>query len=136
MGIHESVRNVGRADGQLQRAQDRKKLLELRPAVQAEKQNESDLPTGSMSPEASKAVGVHGGERPSEQARPERADSLPVGGLALTRFCGESITLTTSDGTIVISVAGIRKDRVRLTLRAPKSVSIYRTELLNKEPAA
>lgn len=139
MGIHESVRNVGRADGQRQRAQDRKELLELRPAVQAEKQNESDLPTGSMSPEASKAVGVHGSERPPEQTRSKRTNTLPLGGLVLTRLAEESITITTSDGPIVVGVARIYMSgdrRVRLTIRAPKNVNIVRSELLKKEPAA
>lgn len=46
--------------------------------------------------------------------------------LALTRKVGERIVI---GDNIVVTVAGIKGDNVRLTIEAPKEIKIYRGEI-------
>ncbi len=47
----------------------------------------------------------------------------------LGRRQGETITLHTSDGAVTIRVKNIKKEQVWLTLNAPKSINIVRSEI-------
>ncbi len=51
------------------------------------------------------------------------------GNLVLGRRQGETITLHTSDGDVTIRVKNINKEQVWLTLNAPKSINIVRSEI-------
>lgn len=52
--------------------------------------------------------------------------------LALTRKKNETITIQLPDGqTLVIGVAALRGNQVRLSIEADKEIKIMRTELLN-----
>lgn len=50
--------------------------------------------------------------------------------LVLSRLIGESITLDTRDGPVIVKVSDIRDGcRVRLAVEAPDSVEIHRSEI-------
>ena len=51
--------------------------------------------------------------------------------LVLSRKTKESITLQTQEGTITISIEGIRGKQVKVGIDAPPSVDVDRTELLS-----
>ena len=51
------------------------------------------------------------------------------GNLVLGRRQGEMITLHTSDGPVTIRVKKIKPEQVWLTLNAPKSINIVRSEI-------
>lgn len=51
--------------------------------------------------------------------------------LCLSRYEGEKILI---GDDIVITVVRISKDKVRLGIDAPKEVTIFRSELLEREP--
>jgi carbon storage regulator CsrA len=51
------------------------------------------------------------------------------GNLVLGRRQGEMITLHTSDGLVTIRVKKIKPEQVWLTLNAPKSINIVRSEI-------
>lgn len=53
--------------------------------------------------------------------------------LALTRRENESITISTSEGDIVVEVTGINGGQVRMAVTAPRSINIARSELLEYE---
>ena len=50
--------------------------------------------------------------------------------LALTRKTGESITLETDSGPIVIHITKTNSTRVTVAIDAPRDVNIIRTELM------
>jgi carbon storage regulator len=50
--------------------------------------------------------------------------------LILTRRVGE--TLVIGDGSITVTVVGIREGQVRLGIKAPKSVAVHREEVFNR----
>jgi len=50
--------------------------------------------------------------------------------LVLSRKATESTTLQTQEGTITISIEGIRGKQVKVGIDAPRSVGVVRTELL------
>lgn len=54
------------------------------------------------------------------------------GGLVLSRFADEEVLI---GNDIAVCVVDIRRDRVRLQIRAPKSMPIYRPEVLERMPA-
>ena len=50
--------------------------------------------------------------------------------LKLSRKAEESITIQTKEGTITISIEGIRGKQVKIGVDAPMSINVFRTELL------
>ena len=58
------------------------------------------------------------------------------GNLVLGRRKGETITLHTSDGDVTIRVKNIKKEQVWLTLNAPKSINIVRSEIDGRKAQA
>jgi carbon storage regulator CsrA len=58
-----------------------------------------------------------------------KSKSPREGNLVLGRRQGETITLHTSDGDVTIRVKNIKKEQVWLTLNAPKSINIVRSEI-------
>jgi carbon storage regulator CsrA len=58
-----------------------------------------------------------------------KSKSSREGNLVLGRRKGETITLHTSDGAVTIRVKNIKKEQVWLTLNAPKSINIVRSEI-------
>ena len=52
-------------------------------------------------------------------------------GLGISRAEGESFVLQTSDGDALITIQGFFRDEVRLTIKAPPAVRIFRSELLD-----
>jgi carbon storage regulator CsrA len=58
-----------------------------------------------------------------------KSKSAREGNLVLGRRQGETITLHTSDGLVTIRVKNIKKEQVWLTLNAPKSINIVRSEI-------
>jgi carbon storage regulator CsrA len=61
--------------------------------------------------------------------RSPKSKSPREGNLVLGRRQGETITLHTSDGDVTIRVKNIKKEQVWLTLNAPKSINIVRSEI-------
>ena len=61
--------------------------------------------------------------------RSPKSKSPREGNLVLGRRQGETITLHTSDGAVTIRVKNIKKEQVWLTLNAPKSINIVRSEI-------
>ncbi len=61
--------------------------------------------------------------------RSPKSKSPREGNLVLGRRQGETITLHTSDGLVTIRVKNIKKEQVWLTLNAPKSINIVRSEI-------
>jgi carbon storage regulator CsrA len=59
----------------------------------------------------------------------QKSKSPREGNLVLGRRQGETITLHTSDGDVTIRVKNIKKEQVWLTLNAPKSINIVRSEI-------
>lgn len=55
--------------------------------------------------------------------------------LVLSRKKNEKIVIGEGENAIVVSVAEIRGDRVRLGIEAPKSIPIVRQEVQNVQPA-
>jgi carbon storage regulator CsrA len=55
--------------------------------------------------------------------------------LVLTRNAQQSIVIETSDGTIVITVCGIKDNQVKIGFDAPDNIDIWRTELLDESAA-
>ncbi len=53
--------------------------------------------------------------------------------LVLSRRQNERIILQTADGPVVIVIARVRGDHVRIGIEAPKAVKITRSELIEKE---
>ena len=53
--------------------------------------------------------------------------------LVLKRKVGESVTITTSDGIIVIQVFRDRWGKIDLAIEAPREIQIARTELIKKK---
>jgi carbon storage regulator len=53
--------------------------------------------------------------------------------LVLTRKLNETIVI---DGSISVTVVGIRGNQVRLGITAPQSIGIYRAELSERKAAA
>lgn len=51
--------------------------------------------------------------------------------LTLKREVGESVALPAQG--LIVTVAEVRRDRVKLCFTAPQDVEIYRTELLSEE---
>ena len=49
--------------------------------------------------------------------------------LVLSRHLDESVVIGTSEGDIIITVVGLRGDKVRLGISAPDSMPIHRTEV-------
>lgn len=126
----------GRENGGESRVPQNQELPELRAAVRAEEQNQSDLPACSVPPQEVQAVDVHRSGEPSKQTGSSRRAKVRMTGLCLSRFSGEKITCMTSDGVLTIAVIKVAKGRVRLLFNAPKEVRVYRSELLNKESLA
>ncbi len=58
-----------------------------------------------------------------------KSKSPGEGNLVLGRRQGEMITLTTINGPVTIRVKNIKKEQVWLTLNAPKSINIVRSEI-------
>ena len=52
-------------------------------------------------------------------------------GLGITRAEGESFVLQTSDGHALITIQGFIRGEVRLTIKAPPAIRIFRSELLD-----
>jgi len=50
--------------------------------------------------------------------------------LKLSIKAQESITIQTQEGTITISIEGIRGKQVKVGVEAPVSINVFRTELL------
>lgn len=50
--------------------------------------------------------------------------------LKLSRKAEESITIQTQEGTITISIEGVRGNQVKVGVDAPRSINVVRTELL------
>lgn len=48
--------------------------------------------------------------------------------LKLSRKTKDSITIQTQEGTITISIEGIRGKQVKVGVDAPKSINVFRTE--------
>jgi carbon storage regulator len=55
--------------------------------------------------------------------------------LTLTRRPNETVVIETSDGTIYITVSGIKGNQVRINFEAPDDVDIWREELLDNSAA-
>jgi carbon storage regulator len=55
--------------------------------------------------------------------------------LVLTRNTQESIVIETSDGTIVVTVCGVKGNQVKIGFDAPDNVDIWRSELLEENAA-
>lgn len=108
----------------------------VQPRVCAEGQNESDLQSPQVSSDALKSGHVYRGRKSPKQARSKRSDLFPVKGLALTRSIGDTVTIDTAEGTILIGVSWAASGKARLVFDAPKSMNIVRTELLKRESAA
>lgn len=53
--------------------------------------------------------------------------------LVLKRKLGESVTITTTVGTIVITVFRERWGKIDLAIEAPREMEIARTELIKKK---
>ena len=66
--------------------------------------------------------------------RSQKSNSSREGNLVLGRRKGETITLHTSDGPVTIRVKSIKKEQVWLTLNAPKSINIVRSEIDGTKP--
>ena len=49
--------------------------------------------------------------------------------LALTRDDGQSISLVTSDGVVVVQLVWSKKGQARIGIQAPKSIAVNRTEI-------
>jgi carbon storage regulator CsrA len=58
-----------------------------------------------------------------------KSNSPREGNLVLGRRQGETITLHTSDGDVTIRVKKIKPEQIWLTLNAPKSINIVRSEI-------
>jgi carbon storage regulator CsrA len=125
-----------RKAGWPKRADQHQELPELRSTVQTEMQNQSDMPTQPVPPEAVQALDVYRSDKPSQQTRSRRGAEVPLKGLCLSRRVGEMVTCTTSDGEMKIFVARLANGKVRLVFNAPKEISVYRSELLGKESLA
>lgn len=52
--------------------------------------------------------------------------------LILTRNTSESIIIETSDGTIEVTICGMKGGQVRVGVDAPDSVDIWRKELVEE----
>lgn len=52
-----------------------------------------------------------------------------MGNLVLSRRTGESITIQTGDGPVMVTVGRVARDVVRLAIRGPREVVVYRSEL-------
>lgn len=50
--------------------------------------------------------------------------------LVLTRSIGQRIILKTSDGDVIVSVQDVRRQLVRVGITAPRTMKIYREEVL------
>lgn len=50
--------------------------------------------------------------------------------LELSRKTKDSITIQTQEGNITISIEGIRGKQVKVSVDAPKSINVFRAELL------
>ena len=61
--------------------------------------------------------------------RSPKSKSPGEGNLVLGRRQGETITLHTSDGPVTIRVKKIKPEQIWLTLNAPKSINIVRSEI-------
>lgn len=57
------------------------------------------------------------------------------GNLVLTRRVGQRVLIRTSDGPVVVTVARLDRERVRLAIEADTAVRIWRQELLDHQPA-
>jgi len=55
--------------------------------------------------------------------------------LVLTRNTRNSIVIETSDGTIEITVCGVKGDQVKIGVDAPENIDIWRSELLENQVA-
>lgn len=53
--------------------------------------------------------------------------------LVLSRMVNEKLVAMTSDGPITWVITQVRGNRVRIGIEAPKSVRVYRGELLDEE---
>lgn len=125
-----------RKAGWPERTVQHQELPELRSTVQTEMQDQSDMPTQPVPPEAVQALDVHRSDKPSQQTRSRRGAEVRLKGLCLSRRVGEMVTCTTSDGEMKIFVARLANGKVRLVFNAPKEISVYRSELLGKESLA
>jgi carbon storage regulator CsrA len=65
-----------------------------------------------------------------------KSKSPGEGNLVLGRRQGEMITLTTINGPVTIRVKNIKKEQVWLTINAPKSINIVRSEIDGTKPQA
>lgn len=52
---------------------------------------------------------------------------MDVGNLVITRKTGEVVEI--DGGMIIITVVEIRPDKVRLSIQAPKEMSVHRSEI-------
>jgi carbon storage regulator CsrA len=116
-----------------ERTDQHQELPELRSTVQTEMQDQSDMPTKPVPPEAVQALDVHRSDQPSQQTRSRRGTQVRLKGLCLTRSPGEMVNCLTSDGEIKILVVRLTQGRVRLLFSAPKEIRVHRSELVKKE---
>lgn len=112
------------------------KVFDVQSGIRAQGANESDLQSPSVQAKTIKTRNVHRSGKPPKQARSKRTNRFPVKGLALTRSIGDTVTIQTLNGPILVAVSWVGNEKARLVFDAPESVTIVRTELLQRESAA
>lgn len=55
--------------------------------------------------------------------------------LILTRNTNESIVIQTNEGEVEVTICGVNKGQVRVGIKAPDSIDIWRSELLEETAA-
>lgn len=109
---------------------------DVQSGISAQGANKSNLRSKALSTKAIQTGDVYRSGKSPQQARRKRANRFPVKGLALTRSIGDTVTIQTSDGPILVAVSRVGNEKARLVFNAPESVKIVRTELLQRESAA